>query len=64
MLYITVDCGSVQEEWDLHIYDRVVRGLKNLEKEGFTVERFDQAEVKTQKRIITITRGDARRRGT
>ena len=57
MLYITIDSSAAREEWDLKIYDRVLKGLQNLEKEGFRVERFDQvADERTQKRIITIAR--------
>ncbi len=57
MLYVTIDCGAEQESWDLKVFERVIRGVSGLEREGFKVERFDQfSEHKTQKRILLITR--------
>ena len=59
MLYITIDTGAERESWDLRVYERVMNGLKHLEKEGFTVERFDKFDEKTAlKKIITITRAE------
>ena len=44
MIYVTVDMSADRENWHLNVLERVTRGIKGLEKQGFKVERYSEFE--------------------
>ena len=58
MIYVTVDSSAEREDWHLQILNRIVKGIKGLEKDGFKIERYDQFPESgpISKRLLTISR--------
>ena len=55
MLYITIDSASEQEDWEKTLYERIIKGISNFEKEGYTVERYEKFGKPSYKRMFTVS---------
>jgi len=60
LIYVTVDYSAQIENWSLKTLERIIKGLKGLEREGFKVEQYTEFEDRQpMKRILAISRPDS-----
>ena len=60
MIYVTIDLSRDPEEWHLRVLERLTRGIKGLERDGFTVNRYNEfASPAEAKWLLTISRPES-----